>query len=232
MTWTIRRLYRSKPIAHLFHTLSYCLDRELSDCETVLDLGCGPNSPIQHCRNLRHTVGVEPFKPYYERALAGRTHSELINAAVQDVDFPPKSFDAVVIIGVIEHMREQDALRTMELAEGWARKKVIVTSPNGYVAQRAVDGNPLQEHLSGWPLASMRRLGFRTRGLAGLKFLRQETDSDTMGDDLLVTIRLRPKPLWFVVAALSQIVTYYVPALAFDLFSVKILSPESVARNN
>jgi SAM-dependent methyltransferase len=219
----VQKLYRNPIFERTFHTVLYCLDRELSDCESVLDLGCGPGSPIARVQGTRFTVGVEPFEPYFERAKAAGTHSELINKTVADLDFPEKSFDAVVLIGVIEHMREEESLAIMARAERWAKKKLIVTSPNGFVAQRAVDGNPLQEHLSGWTLSRMRGLGFRTRGLAGFKFLRQETHSDTMGDDIFVTIRWRPRPFWFVVATLSQILTYHVPALAFDLFHVKEL---------
>jgi len=217
----VQRLYRNPVFERTFHTVLFCLDRELADCDSVLDLGCGPGSPISRVKGARRTVGVEPFEPYYERAKAAATHSELINKTIQELDFPEKSFDAVVLIGVIEHLREEDSLAIMARAERWAKKKLIVTSPNGFVAQRAVDGNPLQEHLSGWTLSRMRGLGFRTRGLAGFKFLRQETHSDTMGDDIFVTIRWRPRAFWFVVATLSQIFTYYIPALAFDLFHVK-----------
>jgi SAM-dependent methyltransferase len=221
MLGIIRRLYHSQFVARLFHTTVYCLQRELADCETVLDLGCGPQSPVGHCKNLKRTVGVEAFQPYFELARQRQTHSELICSRIEDLQFAPGSFDAVVMIEVIEHMPEEAARRALALAEMWAKKKVIVTSPNGFVAQKAVDENPLQVHLSGWELAKMRRMGFRSRGLSGLKALRQEVHADTMGDDLFATIRLRPRALWFVVSSLSQIVTYYVPALAFGLFSVK-----------
>jgi SAM-dependent methyltransferase len=220
----IQKLYRNPLVERTFHTLLYCLEGELSDCESVLDLGCGPSSPIARVRGVQNTIGVEPFRPYYERAKAAGTHTELLNKTIQELDFPEKSVDAVVLIGVIEHLNEEDGLAIMAQAEKWAKKKLIVTSPNGFVAQRAIDGNPMQEHLSGWPLARMRELGFRTRGLAGFKFLRQETHSDTMGDDILVTIRWRPRAFWFIVATLSQIVTHYVPVLAFDLLSVKDVS--------
>lgn len=213
-------LYNSAFFARLFHTLVYCLQRELRDCKSVLDLGCGPSSPVQYC-SVPESVGVEPFKPYYERALAAKTHSRLINATAADLDFPPKSFDAVTLIEVIEHLPMDEGYKLLQAAERWARKKVIVTSPNGFVAQHAVDGNPLQEHLSGWPLETMRALGFRSYGLAGLKMLRQETHSNTMDDDILATIRLRPRPVWFVVACLSQLITYVFPRFAFGLFSVK-----------
>jgi SAM-dependent methyltransferase len=222
MTGIIRSLYHSRIASRLFHTLLYCLQRELADCDSVLDLGCGPSSPLQYCQ-LRYTVGVEAFSPYYERAKSAGTHTELVNATVQELEFPAKSFDAVVLVEVVEHLAEEEGLRILQAAERWARKKVIVTSPNGFVRQHAVDGNPLQEHLSGWPLSKMRRLGFDSRGLAGLKILRQEVHSDTMGDDLLVSIRPQPRAFWFVIATLSQIATYYIPALAFGLFSVKSL---------
>lgn len=217
----VRKLYHSRFVATLFHTTVYCLQRELADCETVLDLGCGPQSPVSHCANLRHTVGVEAFEPYLKIARERGTHNEFICKRIEELDFAPGSYDAVVMIEVIEHLHEDEARKILTLAEKWARKKVIVTSPNGYVAQKAVDGNPLQVHLSGWELAKMRRMGFRSHGLLGLKSLRQEVHSDTMGDDLFATIRLHPRPLWFVVSSLSQLVTYYAPSLAFGLFSVK-----------
>ena len=39
-----------------------------------------------------------------------------------------------------------------------ARKKVIVFTPNGFVPQRPYDGNPFQEHLSGWSVDEIHEL--------------------------------------------------------------------------
>lgn len=207
----------------MFPTLISCLREELRDCETVLDLGCGPNSPIKHCKGVRYSVGVEVFKPYLLESKKRKIHSKYLNKKIENLSFPDNSFDAVVMIEVLEHLPEETGLAVLEKAEKWARKKVIVSSPNGFVNQKAVDGNKYQKHLSGWSLQRMRGLGYESRGLAGLKFLRQEVQNDTMGDDLLTSIRFRPKFFWFIVAALSQIFTYYFPALAFELFSYKKL---------
>ena len=70
---------------------------------------------------------------------------------------------------------------------------MIVSSPNGFIKQKAVDNNPLQEHLSDWDYKKMKEMGFGCYGLAGLKFLRQEVQNDTMGDDLMTSIRFKPR---------------------------------------
>lgn len=217
----VKNLYHSKIFSKIFHTLVNELQNELMDCETVLDLGCGPDSPLQYCKNIKRSVGVEAFAPYLEKSKKKNIHSEYVDKKIEELDFPENSFDAVIMIEVLEHLPEDLGLEILKKAKKWVRKKIIVSSPNGFIAQKAVDNNPLQEHLSGWEYNKMKKLGFRSRGLAGLKFLRQEVQNDTMGDDLMTSIRFSPKPLWFIVASLSQIVAFYVPSISFGLFSVK-----------
>lgn len=217
----INDLHKSKVLGMIFHTLDYCLQRELRDCETVLDLGCGPSSPLQHCKNIKRSVGVEAFRPYLEESKRKNIHSEYLDKKIEELDFPEHSFDAVILIEVLEHLPEKTGYEILEKARKWARKKVIVSSPNGFINQKAVDNNPLQKHLSGWDYGKMKKLGFRCTGLAGIKFLRQEVENETMGDDLTTSIRWKPKFFWFAVATASQIFTYFFPRLAFELFSVK-----------
>lgn len=217
----VSKLYSSKPLERLFHTLGYCLQRELQDCESVLDLGCGPSSPLQRCRGVKYSVGVEPFRPYLEKSKKLGIHSEYLDKRIEDLSFPDDSFDAVIMIEVLEHLPRNVGLEALKKCQQWARKKVIISLPNGFVAQKELDNNPLQKHLSGWDYQTLRGLGFECRGLAGLKFLRQENQDETMGDNLMSSIRFRPKFFWFVVATLSQLITYHVPQLAFGLFSVK-----------
>jgi len=217
----INRLHRSRFFGRIFHTLDYCLQEELKDCQTVLDLGCGPSSPLQHCKNIKYSVGVEAFKPYLELSRKRKIHTKYLNKKIEELDFPEKSFDAVIMIEVLEHLPEKTALLMLKKAEKWTKRKVIVSSPNGFIPQKAVDNNPFQKHLSGWSFKKMWSLGYESRGLAGLKFLRQEVENESMGDDLTTSIRFWPRPFWFAVATLSQLITYFVPELAFELFSVK-----------
>jgi len=223
---SIEKIYHISFFAKLFHTVVNELQNELADSESVLDLGCGPNSPIQHVQNIKYSVGVEIFEPYLKAATNKKIHTKYIQKDIMQVDFEPKSFDAVIMVEVLEHLTPKDGHELLKKAEYWAKKKIIVTSPNGFINQKEVDRNPYQKHLSGWDYKKMHSLGFTSRGLAGLKILRREVQDDTMGDNLLTSIKLRPKLFWFIVATLSQIICYYMPNYAFELFSVKKLDPK------
>lgn len=221
MNALIRKLYHHPFLAALMHTLVYELQKELRDCKSVIDLGCGPSSPLQYCPWIEHSIGVEAFEPYLEQSRAKKIHTEYLNARLETLDFPDKSVDAVILIDVLEHLPEELGYQILKKAERWARKKVIVSSPNGFIEQSALDGNELQKHLSGWDNARMKSLGFRCRGMAGPKWLRREVEGGTMGNDLLVSIRFRPRAFWFVVSTCIQPWIYFFPSVAFSLFSVK-----------
>jgi len=219
----IKKIYSLKIFGKLFHTLIYCLEKELSDCKSVLDLGCGPSSPLKYCKNIMFSVGVEAFAPYLERSQKNKVHTKYINGKIENLEFPEKSFDAVIMIEVLEHLSQETGLKIIKKAEKWARKKIIVSTPNGFINQKEIDKNILQKHLSGWDYQKMKKLGFKIMGLAGLKVLRTEVQNETMGNDLTTSIKFKPKIFWFIVASLSQLLTYYFPSLAFELFSVKLL---------
>ena len=218
----ISRIYHNKFFSRIFHTSVYCLQRELKGCRSVLDLGCGPNSPLQYCRNIKYSVGVEPFKPYLKESKKRKIHDKYLNKKIEELDFPKNSFDAVIMIEVLEHLPKSVGLKVIEKAEKWAKKKIIVSTPNGFIKQPPVDKNLYQEHKSGYVISELAKLEFKCRGLAGLKFLRKpKNENDSMGEDLMVSLRFKPKIFWFAVATFSQIFTYFIPQLAFELFGVR-----------
>jgi len=223
METLINKIYHTRFFSCLFPTTIFCLRKNLRDCESVLDLGCGSSSPLQFCKNIKHGTGVEIFKPYLEASREKKIHAEYIESKIEDVNFPEKSFDAVLMIELLEHLPEETGHKMLEKAGKWARKKVIVSTPNGFLPQGAYDGNPFQKHLSGWSLKRMESLGFRCRGLSGLKFLRQTNPAGISSNqnDFMASIRLRPKFFWFVAATLSQTAIYYFPKHAFEIFCVK-----------
>lgn len=192
----------------------------------MLDLGCGPDSPIQYCHSVRYSVGVEPFSPYLKRSKLKGIHSKYLNAKIEDIKLPSKSFDAVVMVEVLEHLTKDDGLKALKKAERIARKKVLITTPNGFVSQGRLDKNILQRHRSGWSVSELEALGFKVYGLSGLKHLRSDAEKNSMGQDITVSIRFRPRLFWFGMATLSQSLTFYFPELAFELFAVKRVVPQ------
>ncbi len=175
----IAKLYHNKIISSFFHTSVNCLKRELKDCNSVLDLGCGPDSPIKYC-NILYSVGVDAFEPYIKTSRDKKIHNKYKLANIADLDFEHNSFDAVVLIEVLEHLPKQEGEILLKKIETWARKKVIVSCPNGYLPQNDMSHNPFQIHRSGWNVNEMKKQGYKAYGMAGLKFLRKENTSERM----------------------------------------------------
>jgi SAM-dependent methyltransferase len=183
-------------------------------CQSLLDVGCGFNSPVQLLKKRPSPmVGVDAYAPVIEQSRARGLHDNyhVMNVLAIAERFPPRSFDCVLACDLIEHLKDEDALELMLQMERLARKKVIIFTPNGFLPQGEEYGNPLQRHLSGWTANQMAMRGYRVTGIRGLKCLRGE----------MAKIRWRPAALWYTISLLSQTFTERHPSLAFQLFCVK-----------
>jgi SAM-dependent methyltransferase len=198
--------------AKLFTPWTEYLKKELSDCNTVLDLGCGYNSPIQYC-NVHYSVGVELFEPYLQESQKKHIHNEYIKADIRNIEFKPKSFDAVLCSEVLEHLTKEEGYELIKKMEKWAIKKIIITTPNEYLWQDGYDNNPMQEHKSGWSVEELENLGFKVFGMNGWKKLKGYKG----------LIKYKPTFLWQRISDLTQKITYRYPKYAFQLFAIKKL---------
>jgi SAM-dependent methyltransferase len=214
-------LHHSRLLNVFFPTTISLLQKELVNCHRVLDLGCGPSSPIQYCSNISSSLGIDNHIPYLQASKKKKIHHQYRQANIKNLDFPSNSFDAVILISVIEHLKKEDALKLLEKAEKWAIKKIILTTPNGYWPQDHADNNLYQEHLSEWNVNNLKHLKYRTFGLAGLKALRKPGENNSIDDNLYNSIRFQPRLFWFIVATISQVLTFKFPQLAFEIFAVK-----------
>jgi len=200
----------------LFPNIFVLMRRELEGCKTVLDLGCGHHSPLQVCK-IPFSVGVEMFEPSLLESRRMRIHSQYIRADIRNVAFKPKTFDAAIAVEVLEHLSKEEGARLVSQMEAWASKKIILTTPNGYISQDPYDNNPLQEHRSGWNVEELRRLGFNVYGSAGLKWLRGDKGH----------VKYRPAFLWERLSDITQPVVYRCPRFAFQLLAVKTTGTKS-----
>lgn len=220
-------LRKQELFQRIFHTMEYCIRHELEGCSTVLDIGCGPDSPIQHCAKDKYTVGVEPYKPYLKISQKKKIHNKYLNKKIEDLDFPKNSFDAIILIDVIEHMDKKAGLTLMKKLDKWATKKIIMTTPNGYFSMGEIDGNSYQAHRSGWTVSDFAKVGYTCKGLTGAKFMylsENQVDSFSEGSFSFVNMRYKPKAFSFVINAILQIFMYYLPEHAFELLAVRVKS--------
>jgi 2-polyprenyl-3-methyl-5-hydroxy-6-metoxy-1,4-benzoquinol methylase len=212
-------------------TTESLLKSSLDPFGSTLELGCGRQSTVLKVLRAGAYTGVDGFAPYLtlietSQGMAKREQGlkvEFIHSDFFQLELAPKSFDQVVLIDVVEHLAKEDGHRLLELAESLASLRVIVKTPNGFVAQDAMDDNHYQEHLSGWTVSDFRSMGFKVFGLSGAKQLRRDVHHEMWSEDLSLSMRFRPRKLWLGAAAISQVYTYRQPEQSFELFATKEL---------
>lgn len=203
----IKRIYKI-----LFPGMERYLKKELQNCRTVLDLGCGDESPIQGVSTL-FSVGVELFEPSLEESKKKKIHSQYIKADIRKIEFKKNSFDAVLALDLIEHLSKEEGYELISKMEKWAKKKVIFFTPNGFLWQNGSDNNIWQTHKSGWNTEEFKKLGFKVYGVRGWRRLR----------GYKAEMKFKPKLIWIIISDLTQKVIYRFPKYAFQLFCVKTL---------
>jgi hypothetical protein len=193
------------------------LEAELGEgIETLLDLGCGYDSPVGRVApGLSRSVGVDLFEPYLQRSVETGIHTEYrcMDVLAAGDHFGPASFDCVVALDLIEHLPHEKGLQLLEMMERLAARKIVIFTPNGFIPQAALDDNPFQRHQSGWSAEEMRGRGYRVLGLHGWKPLRGE----------LGVARWKPRPLWELIALWSQPLVRSRPDHAFHILCIKDL---------
>ena len=198
------------------YSLSYAGELEKAvglNCKTILDVGCGSNSPMKAFSGKFYLVGTDAHKPSLEESRKKGIHNEYYCMTFSELDkLECYAFDCVVALDVIEHLKKGEGLQFLDNIERIAKKKIIVYTPNGFVPQEEFSNNPWQVHRSGWTVKEMRLRGYKVVGIGGLKSLRGER----------AAIRFNPKPLWETVSLLSQYIVADYSELAYAILCIKI----------
>ncbi|CAN5678132.1 class I SAM-dependent methyltransferase [soil metagenome] len=153
--------------------IAHILDAIPNEARSLLDVGCGGGVIGALCRIYRsmdRLVGVDAHAPAIELCRRHSFYDEVLDLDItaDRLPFADSSFDVVTCIEVIEHVGREDGLRLLDELERVGRS-VIVTTPNGYLEQDDLEGNPLQRHLSGWSVGDFARRGYRVQGIGGMR---------------------------------------------------------------
>lgn len=199
----------------IFPTYLHILNKSLKDCENLLDVGCGHSSPIKYINSNIRTVGLDAYEPNIDISRSKMIHNDYVLGNFDNLEehFEDNSFDCVLANDVIEHLEKEDALVFLEKLIKIAKKKVIIFTPNGFLPQKAFDGNKWMEHKSGWEINEMKSLGFDVFGINGLNILRGQR----------CKIKYKPKIIWTIISYFTQLFTFRWTKYANQIFCVKEL---------
>jgi SAM-dependent methyltransferase len=207
-------LLRGNARAKYNQTFATIAKRELANCGSILDIGCGSGSPASPFRSETYSVGVELYLPAIMESKKRGIYTDMIRSDISQIEFKPKSFDCVICSDVVEHLTKKNGLKLIIKMEDIAIKKVIILTPNGFNQKEHLeDGNILQAHKSGWFVKDFVNMNYEVKGALGLKYIRGERTA----------LKFKPNWLWEKISGLTQLVTFSLPQYAYYIVCVKRL---------
>jgi hypothetical protein len=162
-----------------------------------------------------YAVGLDVFRPYLMKCHEMGVYDDLILCDAKSLPLRPKSFDIVLCIEVLEHMRREEGEKLLRAIEEVARTLIVLSTPVG--KQRlSYDPNPYQEHKYIWKPIQLQKLNYKLRG-SGLR--------DIYADEgfLARLPRMFGSLLFFVVWILASPITYTRPDVAGNVVGIKYL---------
>ncbi len=137
----------------------------------ILDVGFGYGEWGLMLRTRKngnpHIVGIDIFKPYYDKQKPLRIYNEIHN--INALDYPKnvkETFDIILMSEVLEHIEKKDGYQLLEKLETLCTSLLIVTTPRGETFHgTAVDENIHNCHISGWEPLELQELGFNTQSV-------------------------------------------------------------------
>lgn len=176
--------------------------------KTILDVGCGINSPINYfVTSEQHLDGLDKSPIDLEQS-DKRRYRKLICGDIQDFQ-ATETYDVITALDFIEHVTKEDGVKILDKMELMGRRVILVT-PNGFIPQVGTAQNPFQEHRSGWSADDLIKRGYRVYGMFGPKMLREGT----------AILRYRPKFLWGAIVWLLAPIFFWLPRYSFSLLAV------------
>jgi len=145
----------------------------LLDNKIVLDLGCGRGIWGYLMRSERmgdnaYLIGIDLYKPYLQFCKKYQVYDNILIADVRFLPFKDKSVDVVLAIEIIEHLEKDEGYKFIDNIERICKEKIIISTPNGWREQNAINEPQSQRHKSSWTVKYFKKRGYKIRGF-GLK---------------------------------------------------------------
>jgi 2-polyprenyl-3-methyl-5-hydroxy-6-metoxy-1,4-benzoquinol methylase len=142
---------------------------------TLLDVGIGRGIFGYLLRMQRLTngymVGIDIHKNHLSMVKYYRVYDDLILCDARFLPFRNRSFDFIICTEVLEHLKKEDGISLLDKLEHIVIKKIVITTPNGFVPQGPLGGATSEIHRSGWYMRDLKKRGYRVLGL-GFRFYK------------------------------------------------------------
>jgi ubiquinone/menaquinone biosynthesis C-methylase UbiE len=143
---------------------------------SVLDCGCargvwGYLLRSEKTGDKATIIGLDMYSPTLLFCNTFHVYNNLVKADIRHLPFRDGSFDFILAIEVIEHLEKIDGTKFLNELERVCKKKLVLSTPNGFLKQGALGGNRLEFHKSGWTAREFKNLGFKTHGV-GFKYVK------------------------------------------------------------
>lgn len=191
---------------------------EKENIKTILDLGCGKGDfgVFFNENNKYEITGLEIYDPYLKITRQTKKYKNLISADLtKKLKFKDKSFDAVVCLQVIEHLKKSEGQELLSEAQRVAKKMVLFTTPVGECEQEAYDKNDYQKHHSAWLPEEFKKMGYKVFGVSLKLAFGSHSHAHTKLTGLII-----PRA---IISFLLNPLTNLLPEIAAQMIAVKNL---------
>ena len=132
---------------------------------SILDIGCGIGDYLKYTTSSMKVVAVEPHLPYLDVAKAKTPWVEFHNTdGISFLENSKESFDCILLIDVVEHLQENEAIKLVNLAKEHSNNVVFSQIPIGLHEQHGdewnLGGEFWQTHRSTWHKGNIDKLTF------------------------------------------------------------------------
>jgi len=136
---------------------------------SILDIGGGQGEPMSFLskkQKLELRVNADISLSHLKESKRKGTHDEYILCDARHLPFKKKSFDIVLCLETIEHLRKEEGFKLLPSLEEIARRQVLLSTPVG--EKIVTELNKVEEwpwcHFPSWCPAELHKLGYKVRG--------------------------------------------------------------------
>jgi len=216
----VAKVFRVMQTSKVFDALKMIAVSIDEEVQSILDVGCGKGEKINYILKEKRydIIGLDGFLPYIEICKSKNIFSDLIYCNIRYMPIREKSFDAVLLLAVIEHLRRDHAVKLLKELDAIARKQIVLSTNVGPIEQDALDGNPHQVHKSAWNPQDLRSLGFTiVCRLNGLRVLYDAKGHYRFSSEAHCSLMI----LNAILVLFSQLISYFVPHLGIQFLAVR-----------